>query len=275
MRFSERKGIKPARIEIQRESMDDALRNRLWSALSLAVFQPIRDEYTWLGTDEFSVMMQIIWMDHFRKPVDSLPREWANVEGAIRSYFFAAEWYEVYDLLEAFATRLPKRRRDGYATLLNRFLEAEMSAYRLVAGEIAEITSGEEIEAIESAIAETETARPVHIHLRDALRFLTDRKQPNYRNSIKESISAVEAQCRLLTGDDNATLGAALKRLKDSGVTLHPALESAWSKLYGYTSDADGIRHSLTDEPTVSFADAKYMLVSCSAFVSYLRAVCT
>jgi hypothetical protein len=39
------------------------------------------------------------------------------------------------------------------------------------------------------------------------------RKATDFRNSIKESISAVEAMCQILTGDDKATLGQALKKL--------------------------------------------------------------
>lgn len=43
---------------------------------------------------------------------------------------------------------------------------------------------------------------------------------------------------------------------------MHPALEQAILKLYGYTSDAGGIRHALTEESTVpSYGDAKFMLV--------------
>ncbi|MCZ7542089.1 MAG: hypothetical protein M5R40_00440 [Anaerolineae bacterium] len=97
--------------------------------------------------------------------------------------------------------------------------------------------------------------------------MLADRENPDYRNSIKEAISAVEATAKIITGDKKATLRQALKRLG-----LHPALESGLSSIYGYTSDADGIRHALTDEPNVTHDDAKFMLVSCSAFVNYLIA---
>lgn len=38
MRFSQRVGIVPVRVDIQRESIDQALRNKLWSALTLAFF---------------------------------------------------------------------------------------------------------------------------------------------------------------------------------------------------------------------------------------------
>lgn len=41
--------------------------------------------------------------------------------------------------------------------------------------------------------------------------------------------------------------------------------------MFGYTSDADGIRHGGEGEPVdLDPAFAKYMLVTCSAFVNYL-----
>jgi hypothetical protein len=40
---------------------------------------------------------------------------------------------------------------------------------------------------------------------------MTDREQPDYRNSIKESISAIESLCRKITGNDKGTLGLVLK----------------------------------------------------------------
>jgi hypothetical protein len=55
---------------------------------------------------------------------------------------------------------------------------------------------------------------------------------------------------------------------------LHPALEAAFTKLYGYTSDAKGIRHALLDDDeVVTFEEAKFMLVACSAFINYVRGV--
>jgi hypothetical protein len=51
---------------------------------------------------------------------------------------------------------------------------------------------------------------------------------------------------------------------------MHPALNRSLSALYGYTSDANGIRHALLDESSLDFVDAKFMLVACAAFVNYL-----
>jgi hypothetical protein len=103
------------------------------------------------------------------------------------------------------------------------------------------------------------------------MRLLSDRKAPDYRNSIKEAISAVEAVCQLVTGSQKMSLGEALKKMEPK-LNLHPAMREAFLKLYGYTSDAEGIRHALLDESSLKFEDAKYMVVTCSAFVNYLVA---
>lgn len=45
---------------------------------------------------------------------------------------------------------------------------------------------------------------------------------------------------------------------------------AGFNNLYGYTSDESGIRHggiNFIDSPA---EDARYMLVSCSAFINYL-----
>ena len=89
---------------------------------------------------------------------------------------------------------------------------------------------------------------------------LSNRKQPDYRNSIKESISAVESISKVISGDPKAELGKALKIIKTK-IGLHTALEQGFLKIYGYTSDADGIRHALMEQSSCDFEDAKYMLV--------------
>lgn len=95
----------------------------------------------------------------------------------------------------------------------------------------------------------------------------------DYHNSIKESISAVEALCRGKTGEN--TLGKALNQLEKKRVVIPKLLKTAFEKLYAYTNQEDtGIRHSLMDDDgtyTPIADEAIFMLVSCSAFVNYLR----
>jgi hypothetical protein len=266
-RFSEREGLKKVRTEIQIKSMDEALRNRLWNVL---------DFYYWKGMIHYSDEIEEddkayftkLWHYYFKKPVDDLHFEWDYDLSTVKEYFFKCEWYEVYDFMEFTANNYPDEEKNKYfMKTCNDNLEGELSAYRFVGGRITQITSEEEISEIEEVL-ET-PLKPVKTHIENSLKLLSDRKSPDYRNSIKESISAVEAICRLITKKDKATLGQALKEV-ETKVGLHGALKKAFSNLYGYTSSADGIRHSLLDEPKLSFEDAKFMLVSCSAFINYL-----
>ncbi|AYM99371.1 hypothetical protein [Chryseobacterium sp. 3008163] len=64
-------------------------------------------------------------------------------------------------------------------------------------------------------------------------------------------------------------MGGALDKIKGK-LKIHSALERGFKQIYGYTSDTDGIRHALTEDNNCDFEDAKFMLVSCSAFINYL-----
>ena len=80
----------------------------------------------------------------------------------------------------------------------------------------------------------------------------------------------------IITGNKgkDATLGKMLKRLEDRGLVIHASLKGAFEKLYGYTSDSNGVRHAGDiGGPASTFEEAKFMLVSCCAFINYLIAV--
>ena len=141
-------------------------------------------------------------------------------------------------------------------------------AYRIVGKEVVEITSQNEIAEIEEALLQTSNIKS---HLSEALKLLSNRPNPDYRNSIKESISAVEALCREITGEN--TLGPALKALDKKGLAIPTFLKSGFEKLYYYTNNSKtGIRHALMDASDApSFEEAKFMLVACSAFVNYIQ----
>jgi len=135
--------------------------------------------------------------------------------------------------------------------------------------ELKNQTSEEEIAAIEQALAVPDSLKPVREHLKQSLTLLADKTNPDYRNSIKESISAVESLSKIVAKLPKTTLSPALAAIEKK-TALHPSLKEAFQKLYGYTNDAQGIRHALMDEPSLDIEDAKFMLVSCSAFVNYL-----
>jgi len=276
MTFSERYGYIPARTAVQLESMDVALRNGLWSLLSVSVWAKFPSGgygggYLSLpGNEPFLLLCQRLWVHHFKLPIDELNDDWDETLPELRSLFFKSSWHAVYDFVEFVANNFEVNGfKAKFTRNCNIALEREMSAYRFVDGTITRVTNSEELAEIEAAI---ETgAKPVATHLRRSLELMSDRKSPDFRNSIKESISAVESLVSSSVGA-KGTLGQLLKKL-ETDIGLHPALKNSFTHLYGYTSDQSGVRHALMEGgAAVDFADAKFMLVVCSAFTNFVKA---
>jgi len=272
--FSQREGLRQVKNVMQINSMNKALKNRLWNLLYIFYWDRVPNDdfgFHCISNDpKMYVLFQKLRHYYFKLPLDTLRDDWPSAYKKIREWFFKYKWYEVYDFIEFIANNYPDDQRNSkFISSCNKTLECELSAYRFVAGKITPITSRKEITEIKEALEIP--LKPVHDHLKRAQELFADRKSPDYRNSIKESISAVEAICRLIAGKKKTTLGEALKIIeKKSKVELHPALEKAFDRLYGYTNDTDGIRHALLEESNLDFEDAKFMLVSCSAFINYL-----
>lgn len=156
-----------------------------------------------------------------------------------------------------------------FITLLNEEFERLNFGYRIINGNITEITTKLEISSIEDAIESN--ANNVKLHLNNALKFYSQRPNADYRNSIKESISAVEAFNRQITGENTLNL----RKMENKGLKIPSVLEKAFSTLYGYTNDSQtGIRHALMDETGEYLPgadEALYMLITCSAFINYLK----
>lgn len=265
--FSEKYGYKQEK-KIQIKSITKELRNRIWNLFYQCELKPYEVDENFLG-DFLSGNPTIE-----EKIVDKLGFSINSVtppKTRLRTYIEqSAKWYEVYDVVEIYISFLDKKKREQRTKQLNTIFEQEKSGYRIVLGEITPITNDAEIETVEQAA--TTQFDSVNQHISKALALYADLKNPDYENSVKESISAVEAMCCIITGmsGKQATLGTALKNLEEHGVHIHKAMASGFNSLYGYASDENGIRHGGIDFKNVPPEDAKYMLVSCSAFVNYL-----
>jgi hypothetical protein len=254
--------------------MDEPLRNGLWSLLQVHAWDHVSNAYHNYAlaserNTEIKALCNRLWLHFFKRPLDTLSDNWNQVLADLRKYFFECPWFEAYDFIEFVANNYRKYKfRENFITSCNALFEREVSAYRFVDGVISRITEREQIDEVEKAI---QTAQgPVLTHMRRALELLASRDAPDYRNSIKESISAVESLVAITLGTDKGTLGQLLKRLEDE-IGLHPALKTAFSNLYGYASDEGGIRHALLEAERVEYEDAQFFLVVCSAFTNYVQ----
>jgi hypothetical protein len=263
--FSERLGITPPR-GLQIESMDRDLRTGVWNWVHRACEGA--DEY-WIKAAESGLWDQVMKM-----PLDEIPGFQSETVKAMKKWFFATEWYRVYEFVEFALPRVNGWRRSHDPMKrsiedLNEVLAREMSGYRLMKGQFVPITNPTEMAEISRASNRVSGFDGVAQHIQTAVGLLAKKPDPDYRNSIKESISAVEAAVKTLTGEKSGGIDTALAILERKG-KLHGALKVALSKLYAYTSDEGGIRHAMLDDPNTTFAEAKFMLVACSAFANLL-----
>ncbi|MFV3334172.1 AbiJ-NTD4 domain-containing protein [Pseudomonas sp. NY15437] len=270
MGFSEKYGYVVPKDIVQIDSMDMPLRIGLWNALIEVVWSRYDRSRYFSSTENRRIrnLTSVIWVSYLGKALDARGNKWDEIYGKIRSNFFECPWNSVYDFLELVVQNY--EFRSSYQTLVdrcNKVLEKEVSAYRFVGKEIVRITEQHEVDEIEQAIGGASSGDKTHM-IR-ALEFLSDRDKPDYRNSIKESISAVESLAQNTLGE-KGTLGQLLKKLEEK-IELHRSLKSAFTSLYGYASDEDGIRHGMLDEANIKFEDAKFMLVACSAFINLVK----
>lgn len=250
--FSERHGFTRRREAFQLNSMDEKLRTALYNYLYK------RFEHEGSGYE----MAKIVWGWFWYQTLDTFPTH-AEFLRHLKEKVLKGDWYRVYDLLE-FLLRMDFV--DSKA--VNFILEKEMSGYRVIKGLIVPITDKAELEELEKAASLPDPFAGVRVHISSALEKLAQRPEPDLRNAVKEAISAVESAARIITGREKATLGDLLKILEEQG--LHSALREAWSKLYGYTSNENGVRHAMIEEPAIDFTLAKYLVVACAAFVNFL-----
>jgi len=186
----------------------------------------------------------------------------------VKEKFFNDEWYGPYDLIEFLInTELWGWNRKGFIADVNKVLEEERSPYRIIGNIVAPLISKEEIKEIERVLKANDKYNPVKINLKNALKQFSKRPDPDYANSIKESISAVEALARISLNNSKGSLGDLTNQLN-----IHPVLKESIKKLYGWTSDESGVRHSEKESPSLSAneEEARFMLVICSAFINYI-----
>lgn len=177
------------------------------------------------------------------------------------------EWYHIYDFIEK---SLYVSKNKNLESEYDRILREEGAFYRVIRGLVVPITNDEEIKSINKTL--NTKYEPVNKHINKALELIQNRSNPDYENSIKESISAVESLCSIVTGTKgkSSSLGNTLDLLDEKGIYIHKSLKEAYKKIYGYASDEKGIRHAGEIENGAHMEDAVYMLVSCSAFINYL-----
>lgn len=245
--FSERKGIKHFSDIVQIDDLNERTRNKLYSVISKS-FDELYVDYDGNLKDEF---VEYLYKELFSKTERDIPM-WGNdyhyeeVFNTIYTIIIQYDYADIFTFIEGIikfldiadkATYNRYNYKNEYIEAISNVFKKENVNYRIINEKITDIVDEQQISSIEETL--NNPYKEVSRHYSKAIEQLYSLK--DFDNSIKESISSVEAMCQILTKNSKATLGDALKSLKDK---IHPAMKGAFEKLYGYTSDANGIRHA-------------------------------
>lgn len=271
--FSQRMGLEPKKA-IQVDSLDERTRRKIYNAFYKLFFLNYNDTIP-----NLNIFYNNIWNDYFAFCLDE-KNDWDYfLKRDLKKYILENDYNKIFDLIEfiiqpifnASKTLNLAKERALFFRILEIIFKEECVSYSIINGLIAPITSESEITSIEQALQTPIDS--VKEYLKTALKHLSDREHPDYRNSIKESISAVECFCRYIIDDKKKTLGDALNVIKKEGkLQIHPCEIEVWHKHYGYACEV--ARHGGPEIINIDQEDALYMLVSCSAFINYLITKC-
>lgn len=267
--FSERKGIVCFSDIVQTNSLNKRTRNLIYSC--------IRDniEEFFYNSPYGDQIIEYIYIQILSMIKEQIPYEY-NLErydleeifNMLHNVISKQDFNFVFDIIEGIINfykdlSLYSIKQD-FIEKLNIIFKNENVNYKIINDIITDIVNEEETKSVNETLEIPYEV--VKKHYIKAIEKLY--KDKDYANSIKESITSVEAMCQIINGSKE-TLGKALKNLK---IQIHPALKNAFISIYGYTSDENGTRHANgIGEKNATFSEAKYMLVSCSAFINYLR----
>ena len=269
--FSQRIGIETIEKPFLYQEVSDRLRIRVWNFIEKELIDI--DCNPDFGCSCLYGLFENYIVEYRVLRRDEIPRDFNHAKDLFETEIFKSEWNKFFDFLEFLCAYEAVRffqfkaseesavrallagekietvtisNCEFFSDAFNKILENENSAYRLIGGLVQEITDQNEISEIETAINDNPIQHSKD-HLKQALKMMSDRENPDFRNSIKESVSAIESLVKSLLDDDNISLSNALAKFeKTKG--LHSSHKQGFIKLYGWTSDGDGIRHALTDK---------------------------
>ena len=265
--FSQANGYEDLPQPLKLGELTDAARTKLWSLLYHFVYSESNGSHVcgnWL------TVVTYLHVSHYEQALDEFSEFLEDFVNFYKRNFMYDPFHKVFDLLLAIMRHraCPQEFKRAVATV---FGESRL-AYVVDTSNPVTIypaATEDEGEAVLQAAAELNNAglEGAVSHLKQASDCIN---QNDYPGAVRESIHAVESTARHF--DPNAkTLGPALRSLKKEG-GLHPALEQAFSNLYGFSSDEQGIRHALIDTPRANVGqdEAVFMLGACASFSSYL-----
>lgn len=278
--FSQRGGHAPLPEALQPGVLNADFRNLAWIQIDSLLQRGIQNEgygsYTFRPNIEGTFLNELLfeyWVYVSKNPHDQFPDNLKQVNGLLRAILIDGEHHKTLTFLECLL-RMPSIPAELSGNINGCFEFAPYTVDRSAEPVcIIPVSSAENRDAVVRALDNINASdlTGAKAHLREAAAALNS---SDFAGCIRASMHAVESAARQIDPAASKTLAPALTSLKKKGKIKHDALHDAFKKLYGYTSDEQGIRHALLDKESadVGLHEAMFMYTACVGFVDYLRA---
>jgi hypothetical protein len=202
------------------------------------------------------------------------------------------KWEKVYDFCERLYSQLSNQVgwEDNFGNYTERIARSDSQAY--IAAELQRLFLEEALayEFSDGAVRRRGRKHTVELasksqvvlgapellsarqHFDKALQFFRHPTRPDFQNSVKEAVCAVEATGKVLFPMARAaTLGDLIKWFGLTTVVAVPkALCQTLTGIYAFRNGAEGVAHGATTGGKVSSEVAEYVLAMCASQIIYL-----
>jgi hypothetical protein len=262
--FEQAEGLAPLPQQMKPRQITPAGRAALWAVL----FEQLRNStYQNHVAGDWRLILFDLHVGYRHRMADEFDPYYPTVIKELKPVFADGNYARILGMTQWLLRH--SRCPPSFRAAIGNALSATLNSYRIVADDtIVPVGSEREAETIEAAFADLARFEfgGAREHLRRAGEELT---AGHFPGSVRESIHSVESVVRLLEPDGD--FSKALAKL-EAKAAVHGSLKKGFVAIYGFTSDAKGIRHPLLEDPqaAVDETDALFMMGACAAFVSYL-----
>ena len=213
--FSDRNKLININKSIQTKNFDEMTRN--------AIFNLIANILKIVGrSSREQDFIEYIYTNVFNKRISEIPRIYGYTDYSLSKTLSDIEevikfnsYHEILTLIEAivFIYKELISNSKNLQDEFNNMFEYNCVGYRFINGQISPITDKNEIDAIKDAANCQGKFVNASKHIQNALEYLSDRENKDYKASVHESISAIEATVNTILGTKE-TLNKALKEFE-------------------------------------------------------------
>jgi hypothetical protein len=216
--------------------------------------------------------------------IDNYPDQFQTFREEFLWVLDQANWPRVFTFCERIYSRL---LTDAYTKLesleyirkyfsdeINQLLMEENMDYKFIDGQFERRGRAQTQKSIKKMgfVLSDSNLIEVRKHFNKAIKFFNQTLEPDYHNSVKEALCALECAIEICTGKDASNnFTKVMKELEGSTKEKIPApISQSIQKIYAYRGSGQGVSHSAPKGYRVTELEAELVLNLIAAFITYI-----